>query len=478
MHRFSGVHMGRLLVILLLQGVFFSGLGMAKEKKLDQAILSLLLDRQSLAAELVPFVEPEITGRIFYLDPVNGSLEGDGSKEKPWPAFAVIIDKIGQDKEISGGDALVLLSGYHGDITLNGKNMTSYLTVKAGPGQTPVFSKIAAKGGSHWYFKGLTFRKDIAGVEDNNTLFSALDHGWHGEASHFILHDCTLSTREDTSNWTAKDWSDKAASGISINADHSRIQGNHLKNVASGITIGGKDTVVANNTIDGFCHDGMRGNGHDLQFLYNVVMNTYDVDENHDDGFQSFIVEASSARAWERVTLRGNLFIGTTDPDRPLAGYLQGIGCFDGFYKDWVIENNIVIVDHYHGITLMGAENCRIVNNTVLANTLEEGVAGPPWIRISDHKDKRPSSNCIIANNIAHSFSAGEGVTLKNNYDIDDPKTEFTELFKDWPMQNVSLRNNSAVIDTADPEYAPKIDQQGVSRPQGKGFDIGALEYR
>ena len=35
-------------------------------------------------------------------------------------------------------------------------------------------------------------------------------------------------------------------------------------------------------------------------------------------------------------------------------------------FVDWVIENNVVIVDHWHGITLGGARNCRIVNNTVI----------------------------------------------------------------------------------------------------------------
>jgi hypothetical protein len=30
------------------------------------------------------FVEPEVTGNTFYIDPLNGSPEGDGSANNPW----------------------------------------------------------------------------------------------------------------------------------------------------------------------------------------------------------------------------------------------------------------------------------------------------------------------------------------------------------------------------------------------------------
>ena len=55
------------------------------------------------------------------------------------------------------------------------------------------------------------------------------------------------------------------------------------------------------------------------------------------------------------LVLRGNTIINYEDPDQPHRGTLQGIGCFDGMFVDWIIENNVIIVDHYHGITLSGA---------------------------------------------------------------------------------------------------------------------------
>ena len=49
--------------------------------------------------------------------------------------------------------------------------------------------------------------------------------------------------------------------------------------------------------------------------------------------------------------LRGNLFINFENPNQPLKGTLQGIGCFDGFFVDWVVENNVVVTNHWHGIS-------------------------------------------------------------------------------------------------------------------------------
>lgn len=40
---------------------------------------------------------------------------------------------------------------------------------------------------------------------------------------------------------------------------------------------------------------------------------------------------------------------------------------FDGWYDDFVVENNLIITNTYHGIAFYGARNCKIVNNTVVS---------------------------------------------------------------------------------------------------------------
>ncbi|NJO91661.1 MAG: hypothetical protein HC831_23880 [Chloroflexia bacterium] len=38
------------------------------------------------------FEEPKITGKTFYIDPVNGSADGDGSDQKPWRTLQEVIE--------------------------------------------------------------------------------------------------------------------------------------------------------------------------------------------------------------------------------------------------------------------------------------------------------------------------------------------------------------------------------------------------
>ncbi|UCD52697.1 MAG: hypothetical protein JSW27_08675, partial [Phycisphaerales bacterium] len=139
-------------------------------------------------------------------------------------------------------------------------------------------------------------------------------------------------------------------------------------------------------------------------FEYNTVKNCYNVNANHDDGFQSWSVGPGGVGTGEvvGVVLRGNTIINYEDPNQPHRGALQGIGCFDGTFVDWVVENNVVITDHWHGITLGGARGCLVINNTVLDRN--EQRPGPPWICIDRHKNGTAPVDCVVRNNLATDF--------------------------------------------------------------------------
>ena len=145
-----------------------------------------------------------------------------------------------------------------------------------------------------------------------------------------------------------------------------------------GISVTGASNVVERNVIENFSGDGLRGLGDYGVFEFNTVKNCYDVNANHDDGFQSWSVGPGGVGTGvvRGIVLRGNRILNYEDPNQPHRGTLQGIGCFDGFFEDWIIENNEILTDHWHGITLSGARNCRIVNNTVVdLNTTSPGPA-------------------------------------------------------------------------------------------------------
>lgn len=266
-------------------------------------------------------------------------------------------------------------------------------------------------------------------------------------------------------------WDTLACNAISVSGDCMTVRDNLCRIVNFGISVSGNYSLVSGNTVENFAGDGLRGLGNDLVFEYNVVKNCYDVNDNHDDGFQSWSINDDPPR--ERVVLRGNTFINYEDPHQPFRGTLQGIGCFDGPYVDWVVENNLVITDHWHGISLYGALNCSIVNNTVV--DINETSPGPPWIMVSPHKNNTPSQGCVIRNNIAATITATGDTVEDHNHRLaaDD------HLFVNTDLLDYHLRdeNASPVIDQGSSDLAPLIDRDGVARPRGEGVDIGCYEY-
>jgi parallel beta-helix repeat protein len=217
----------------------------------------------------------------------------------------------------------------------------------------------------------------------------------------------------------------------------------------------------------------LRGLGNYCTFQYNTVKNCYDVNGNHDDGFQSWSVGPNGVGSGQVVglVLRGNTIINYEDPNQPHRGALQGIGCFDGTFVDWVVENNVIVTDHYHGITLLGARNCRVINNTVLDRN--DGRPGPPWIRVNNHKKGMAPVDCVVRNNLATAFANAESVLEESNLKIQDPAA----LFVDVERFDLHLLPDAAAVDAGSSVDAPELDRDRIARPQGDGIDIGAYEW-
>jgi len=230
-----------------------------------------------------------------------------------------------------------------------------------------------------------------------------------------------------------------------------------------------------------FSADGLRGLGDNEIFQYNVVKNVYvgdPPDTNHDDGFQSWSggsggVAVGTAEV-RGIVLRGNTIINYEDENQPFRTALQGIGCFDGTFVDWVVENNVVITDHWHGITLLGARGVRVVNNTVIdRNNVSPG---PPWISVDNHKNGTAPSGCIVRNNLVTDLAnAATGVTEDNNTVI--VPGDFAQFFVNPGSFDLHLLQTAPAVNAGSSDLAPAIDHDGVPRPQGSAVDIGAYEW-
>ena len=433
----------------------------------------------------------------FYVDPLNGDITNDGSFNHPWSTLRAVFDnnKIESRKPatypykkgdplipknpgapVKAGDTIVLRNGFHGTIFAAEYYNADYITITAQQGHIPFLGTVELRSGCKWILSGLSISPSHADTYEPNTLASFSSHGWTGPSYDCIIENCTLFSVWDATPWSLEDWNNLACNGISLAGDQMTCRNNHLKNIDFGIVVSGDFCLVENNVVENFAGDGIRGIGDYGVFQYNTVKNCYDVNANHDDGFQSWSrgddgqVGTGTVKG---IILRGNTIINYEDPSQPFRGTLQGIGCFDGMFEDWVIENNVVYVDHWHGITLSGAVNCRIVNNTVI--DINTDSPGPPWIRISDHKNGSPSSGCLIRNNITTSISHDTGVMVDHNLIIE--WAEYPNIFRDFVDMDFHLKSGSEAIDIGSTDLCPGVDKDGITRPWGCCCDVGAYEF-
>ena len=424
-------------------------------------------------------------GNTFYVDPTEGSKNGDGSASHPWrtleevfasnlietrrlarkpyiPGMPLVPKNSGAP--VKAGDTIVLMSGYHGQISEVGTYNKKVITITAGEGQTPTLGSLHLRAAAKWTFRDLTIDPKQAKDFDAKSLVHFESHKYHGPTHHITMEDCKIHNAVDTTAWTAHDWNTRAANGITASGSHFVLRNNRIKNIHFGIVANGDDIVAEQNTIQNYSADGMRGAGDRITFEGNTIEWSYKVDDNHDDAIQFY---QQGRKACRDIVIRGNKIRSYPDPARPLVHGSQGIGNFDGPYLDWVVENNVVMVANYHGITMFGAKDCKIVNNTVCDITGSVN----SWIRL----DK--SSNCTIRNNLAMAFRDKDCDRLTLDHNIEVTGDSSGSCFKDRQNGDLQLKAGSKAIDTGKDSLAPSEDIDGRPRPTGAGVDVGAYEY-
>lgn len=430
-------------------------------------------------------------GNKYYLDPANGSITNDGSIDSPWGAFEEVINanlivsnrysplpynavtSSLVPKNINGvvhaGDTLVLLDGLHGEVFLQNYINEFPVTIIGEEGHVPVIEKIRLQACKNWRFENVKVSTSDYGYFLNWRLFYIESHAHQGPSSNIEVHGCEIYSH--STPWTtAEEWLTQVSDGLYIRADSVVVTDNILTNTKMGITAWGDYIRAENNQVINFSGDGMRLLGSHVIFESNLIKNCYDVDDNHDDGIQSW---TTNGIVVDDNQVIGNTIINTDDPSRPLNGPLQGIGCFDGFYNNWVVANNVISVDHWHGITFLGANNCQIINNTVIDLT-PDITPGASWIRIDDHKNGAPSTGCVVANNVANQFVV-DGEQLNNI--VLNTYSEYEDNFTDYENFDFYPTPTSILIDAGDIDYATLFDIVNNDRFADDSPDVGAYEF-
>ncbi|MFW6146343.1 MAG: PKD domain-containing protein [Planctomycetota bacterium] len=427
----------------------------------------------------------------FYVDPVNGSMAGDGSAANPWSTLAEVIsnNKIESMKPaaypyaygdplvafnvgapVQPGDTLELLSGDHGDVYAQGYYNPDWIIIRAATGHTPVVRRFQFRGGCKWHIDGVTVSQEPYGTPGTITAVNFENHSWHGPCYDCILENSHVYGVDDTSNFTANDWLTLTpGSGVSSGGPRNIIRYNTIRNIQLGISVGGDDSVIEHNVLSGIAHDGLRSAGDRIVWQYNHLSDFVDVDDNHDDMIQLY---RGGGVAHTAVEIRANYFDGRKITGRPLTTSPQGVGCFDGPLVDVLVENNVVLTAHYHGISLYDANGCVIINNTAL----DPSRAYPCWITLGT-KNVTGNSNCTIRNNLSYQIPSADpanNIVVDHNIVLTDTLSD--SIFVDWRNGDVHLLADGPAVDQGSSELAPTVDIEGTPRPQGNGWDIGAYE--
>ncbi len=407
-----------------------------------------------------------IESTVYYIDPINGSSSNSGTKSDPFRTLSEVLSQLGSD--IPDGSFMFLSTGYHG-VPIFSKHHDSPIHVLAASGQTPTVERINFSFTNNWIVSGLKISPESAGILEKRSYVNIF-----AQCEDITVSNCEIYSIKDSESWTKEDWHQHCGDGISSLGEHCQFINNYIYNTWFPVQLRADNNDFNYNIIDRFGADAIRGLKNNQNILYNQVTNAtvddYDAGQ-HDDGFQSWTFNEPV----KNMVIKGNQIADLTDPNLPLkAKIMQGIVCFDGFTEDWVIEDNLVITHHSHGISLYGANNCKIVNNTIVKNPYKLFLPSHnPWIRINKHKDGRLSNANLTRNNImTSSFQDEYPGTFDHNY----VGSSYGLIFQDYNNWDFHLKDSDKVIDMGKKEDASTYDADSKIREDEMVIDLGCYE--
>lgn len=428
-----------------------------------------MLKRSLLSVCLLLGLALPAAAQTYYVAPLGAKIPStpDGTLEKPFPSLSAAF----KSGKVDGGETLLLMDGKYGRITLYNLAMATPVIIRSQNGQKAHFDSISVTGTTkNLVLQNLSIWPSAPEFVTKELVITA------STSSNITLEGSVLMSNPDAPNylkWDEATWNARKVNGIRINGSNSTARNNTLVATYMALTSTGPNALIEKNFVDGFNGDGMRGLGTNNVFRGNRVVNCVDTDINHDDGFQSWVNSTTNPTG---LVLDSNIIIEwiATPKDHPLRCMLQGIGMFDGVYKNITIMNNVISTTQYHGISVYGVDNAVIANNTVVNTTGNPG--STPYIMIRSSKGGIAPTNVLASNNVAMAVritpNADRNVVVKNNSVLTSPVKMLTDVL----AFDYSPKADSGFIDTGDLASAPKFDVLGVARPKGAGADRGAYE--
>lgn len=445
---------------------------------------------------------PKAPVHIYYSDPINGSMDGDGSQAKPWGSLSAIVNAgliNGQDTtsgKVHAGDLIYLKTGNHGAVSLwtagNRKFAnTDFITIQALPGNQPLIESLYLLFSSKWVFRGITFNNPVNYVQVKDHKLADIEH-----CNNIIFDANILQSSPYFLRWSPTDWENlSAAWAIFCNGStNCTISNNLIKAVENGIFLDGDSLLCTGNKIDYFANDGIDFTAHNTVISLNRITNHYGLWETglHPDAMQGWV-------AWydtfvENVTIDKNTIINSTGaystvPPIPTGigdDAMQGISIFTGDWRNITVTNNVVVASSWTGISLFGITGGLVANNTVIQQGQYK-----VWLGIFPRDNGTPSSNVVVRNNIANDYNLpATGVTADHNLTFNkrtypawqsnipaaDPTTVFVKYDPTRASYDFNLKTGSPAIGAGSSLMCPPKDIVNRLRNMSK-VDLGAYMY-
>ena len=391
-----------------------------------------------------------------------------------------------------GGDTIHLMSGDHGAVVIGGHVNPAFIRVTADKGQTPVIQSLVINGSANWDFEGLTFQSlATPGKGKGGHLIRLGQSMFLGPVSNIYFRGNHLCSQPDVRAWTQDDWKNYGKSGCALLGTNISFIGNDLRNVRAGIGASGTNELIEDNSIDNFGDDGIDFAGDLITIRRNRISNSHVLgDGNHNDGMQGqirFDNGKGDATPRHDILIDSNFVAAITDRSLPflsdgVIGGMQGISEFDGVWSHITIVNNVVLTTAYHGISLYGATDSQIINNTVEEQSLNPKLKA--WIGIFNMKSSQggtQSANIVVRNNAAPILpKPAPGVIEDHNVAlVKGTATDSKLCFLDYEPQvkfDMRLRPGCPLVGVGTGSMAPATDILGVRRLSA--VDVGAYAAR
>lgn len=439
------------------------------------ALLSGLIVPSSFALEMAGMAQARPTG-IYYVSPA-GSDSNPGSQSRPWRTIQKAADRL------AAGDTVYIMAGTYSEQVSpqNSGSPGSPIVYAASPGAAVTID------GASVVVPEWTGLFNIVGKHDIRVSgLRVINAGPNLHNPGILVEDSSDIIIENNTVFHTRDSGIAVWNSQNVVVDHNEVEDACTSGYNESISIGGSDGFeVKNNLVhlgqkEGICIKDGSANG---AVYHNTVHHTQAV---------GIYVDATDKHV-HHIQVYANV-VHDVSANGIALGSEQG-----GLLENIRVFNNVAYNNKWIGIDLHACciathpvRNVQIVNNTLYNNGWD------PWgggISLSNPQAEQvvirnniasqnlyfqiavdpttPVGNYVIDHNLIDGYRdhADEGETYGSAYVEGDP------MFRDAGAADFHLELDSPAIDHGAAAAAPNTDFDGLTRPAGAGYDLGAFEY-